>query len=259
MAAPSCQGVYLIQSCNPRGKTIFKVGRSDDIKRRMKEYGPTWEILCCFPHDDSRDLENFIIERFRTELKIYANNEYFETTYSASSIMKFFVDGVRFYTPAGKGSLSKPIILPKPEEEKPKPVPVPPPKPKPRKKVLEPNPPPVPKPKAESPKALKLEGLGVKEKPKLTPLHRIKIHLLNPEWPNMWKYNKKDFARFVDSVISQLKSGTLDRKYVKEQVWGFLDPMSVKKTEMNDICTEIEKISIKTMTLEVVKDLKTDL
>lgn len=255
MAAPSCQGVYLIQSCNPRGKTIFKLGRSDDIKRRMKEYGPTWEILCCFPHDDSRDLEKFLIDRFRTELKIYANNEYFETSYSSSSIMKFFVDGVRYYTPAGKGSLSKPAEIPKPTEIM-KLAPVP--RPKPRRstagqRVRFKTEDPVPEPEPR----LKIKGLnGMKETPASNPFYRIKIYLLNPEWPNMWKFSKKDFVKFVNEVVSQLKQGVLDVKYIKEQVWGFLDPLSVKKTVMNDICRQFESLDPKMITKKVIDELK---
>ena len=256
MAAPSCEGVYLIHSSNPRGKPIFKLGRSDDIKQRMRAYGPTWEILCCFPHDDSRDLEKFLIQRFEQELKIYANNEYFETTYSASSIMKFFVDSIRFYSPSGPGSLSKPPVAPCLEKKTPEPIPRPPPNP--RRKTAAPrvrfavkeDPPEVKK------VPLKVDGLKVTTTYSLTPLHRIKIHMLNPEWPNVWKYSKTEFRMFVDTFVTQLKKKELDSKYVKEQVWGFLDCMSVKKAEMNDICDCFKTLSLKDLPQSVLKELK---
>lgn len=237
MAAPSCQGVYLIQSCNPRGGLVFKLGRSDHVRRRMKEYGPTWEILCCFPTDESRHLEKFLIARFRSELKIYANNEYFETTYSSSSIMKFFMDSVRFYIPACPGSLSKPLDIPKPEEKE---KTAPPPRTNPRRVKIK----------------IKNPELKPNHAPILTPLHEIKIHLLNPEWPNMWKCCKKDFARFVDEVVYRLNKGTLDAKYVKEGVWDFLYPMSVKKSETNDICKSIQTMDPKIISRKVMDELK---
>lgn len=254
MAAPHCEGVYLVHSSNPRGKTIFKLGRSDDIKQRMRAYGPTWEILCCFPHDESRELEKFLIQRFEKELKIYANNEYFETTFSASSILKFFVDSIRFYIPSGPGSLSKPPVPPLLEKKTPDP-------PDPRRKTAAPRvrfivkDDPVPQPKKTAP--LEAKGLGVKTKfSSLTPLHRVKIHLQSPEWPNMWRYEKKRFYKFVDTVVAQLKKGTLDPKYVKEQVWDFLDCMSVKKTEMKDICNCFETLDRKALTRAVLRHLK---
>lgn len=208
MAAPSCEGVYLINSSNPRGKPIYKIGRSCNIRRRMKEYDPTWEILCCHPHSDSVFLEKFIIKRFNEELSLYSNNEYFESKLSKTSISKFFLDCI--------SSFERTKAKDKKNKEDKKPV----------AKVI------------------------------LTPLHEIKIDLINPDYPMAWKKSKKVYRELVHVIRkSLLKGKDLDIDAVKETVYDLLEPIDVSRYRMNKITNKIQEMSIKDIPPRVVMDL----
>jgi len=232
MAAPSCEGVYLIYSSDPLGKNVFKIGRSCDISRRMKEYGPTWGILCCHPHDDSVGLEAFIIKMFQKKMKIYANKEYFESPVSKTSISRFFLECIAFFNPSSPNKLS----LARPEAppdfgSKTLPEPV--------KKIVK-----------------KVVKKPVKKDYIMTPLHEIKIELLNPDYPNAWKKNKREFKGFVNKVRKQLREEDgVDMGYVKEKIYGFLEDLDISKTEMNKISRSVGKIDPRDLTPKVITEL----
>lgn len=208
MAAPSCEGVYLINSSNPRGKPIYKIGRSCNIRRRMKEYDPTWEILCCHPHTDSVFLEKFVIKKFNEELSLYSNNEYFESKLSKTYISKFFLDCISsFECEKAKGKNNK-------KDDKPV------------AKVI------------------------------LTPLHEIKIDLINPDYPTAWRKSKKEYRELVHEVRKRLSKGKeLDMDAVKETVYKLLDPIYVSRYRMNKITKNIQGMNIKDIPPRVVMDL----
>lgn len=207
MAAPSCEGVYLIHSATPRGETVYKIGRSCDISRRMKEYGPTWEILCCHPHDQSDALERFIIDRFRAELTRYANQEYFRSPHDRTSVASLFLECISRFSKTNA-------------------------------------------------KTTKGGAKGTKAAAARTPLHDIRDRMKSPDWPNIWKYGKKDFRKLVEVVAAQARGQReVDRRQIKEMVYDLIECIGTGKGTMDRLLRSIYKLTPRDIPEVVVREL----
>jgi hypothetical protein len=93
---PNEEGVYLLRSYDHRG-TIYKIGRSGNIRSRISSYPPNYIALCFMPHKDSVKLENVICRVFNSKYSRVGGKEYFVGGIPESHIMGTFIDSIRSY------------------------------------------------------------------------------------------------------------------------------------------------------------------
>lgn len=87
------EGIYLLCSKNTDGQFVYKVGRSGDINRRVKDYPPNFEVLLQKPCCDSKDIEKRIIDCFNTDkdlglIKYERGKEYFKSLTNINDKLK---------------------------------------------------------------------------------------------------------------------------------------------------------------------------
>lgn len=97
MSIAECEGVYMLTSQDVLGKKIYKIGRSDNLRQRLGSYSPNWCLLDCLPCKDSIKVEKMLIEKFKTKMKKYGGNEYFECDLDCMEVKKFFNDTLNLY------------------------------------------------------------------------------------------------------------------------------------------------------------------
>lgn len=90
------EGIYLLCSTNTDGQFVYKVGRSGDINRRVKDYPPNYEILLTVPCVKSKDVEKTIIIFFNTDqelglLKYDNSNEFYKSLTNINDKLKLFI------------------------------------------------------------------------------------------------------------------------------------------------------------------------
>lgn len=90
------EGIYLLWSKNTDGQYVYKVGRSGDIDKRVKNYPPNFEVLLQKPCDDSIEIEKIILNRFNTDtdigiVKYEKGNEYYRSVKNVSDKLKSII------------------------------------------------------------------------------------------------------------------------------------------------------------------------
>ena len=70
--------LYLVQPSEYIGTTIFKIGRTKNISRRMNAYGPERKEYRKVYVDDMYTAESGLIDLFYDAFDLYRGNEYFE-------------------------------------------------------------------------------------------------------------------------------------------------------------------------------------
>lgn len=90
MALVEREGVYLLCSCDAFGKRIYKVGRSDNLRQRLKDYPPNWCLIDCLPCEKSCEMEKKLIKGFKQNFKLYDRHEYFEIEAGFTDVKMIF-------------------------------------------------------------------------------------------------------------------------------------------------------------------------
>jgi GNAT superfamily N-acetyltransferase len=87
------EGIYLLCSKNTDGQFVYKVGRSGDINRRIKDYPPNFEVLLQRSCSESKEIEKKILDCFNTNkdlglVKYEKGNEYFKSITNINDRLK---------------------------------------------------------------------------------------------------------------------------------------------------------------------------
>lgn len=76
MSIPNKEGVYLLRSYSANG-TLYKIGRTTDLKTRLSKYSPNYTIITFALSDNSEEVETKLKFAFNNRYKLYGGKEYF--------------------------------------------------------------------------------------------------------------------------------------------------------------------------------------
>jgi len=69
MHFPEREGFFCIYSYDTSDRLIYKLTRSDNLRRSLETLPPNWFLLLCYPCDDSVIWEKLISRSFRIDEK----------------------------------------------------------------------------------------------------------------------------------------------------------------------------------------------
>lgn len=76
MSIPNKEGVYLLRSYSTNG-TLYKIGRTSDLKKRFVQYSPNYSIVTFLPVDNSEEMEARLKNAFNNRYQLFGGKEYF--------------------------------------------------------------------------------------------------------------------------------------------------------------------------------------
>jgi hypothetical protein len=76
MSIPNQEGVYLLRSYSTNG-TLYKIGRTSDLKKRFAQYSPNYNIVTYLPVDNSEEMEAKLKNAFNNRYQLFGGKEYF--------------------------------------------------------------------------------------------------------------------------------------------------------------------------------------
>ena len=83
--------IYLIKLCDTDKRTIYKIGRSENFMKRLKNYN-YYEIISIIKSTDIIYDERKIIKIFNSNFKIDKGNEFFTTDEDETFVMNIFLN-----------------------------------------------------------------------------------------------------------------------------------------------------------------------